>query len=472
MLISFTIAGIVLFSFMDNYVSKEKVKGLEQYGNQVLDTLNTLMENRNDKVVTAFIQRQLQHVSMSSSPYIWIGDTNGNIIYNPNFPDNVEKNMQFTGKNYRFPDDRQYKKVINSKVTAEERGNFYGLFSDTGYSWLVIESPFIYSGKVLVTVYTFIPITEIKKTRATIINFFLISVTISICISLIFVYFFSLRISRPLMQIRNALKVIARGEFQKRLNIKSKDEIGELARSFDQMATDLQNVEELRRSFIANVSHEFRTPITSIRGFVEGILDGTIPLERQNNYLKIVRDETMRLGKLVTDLLDLSKMESGEINLNLINFNITELIRRNIIKLESLIVSKNIKIEADFEEDDMKVHADIDSIDRVIINLIHNAVKFSNENGKIIIRVNYQKDKTQVSIEDSGIGIDEKEIHMIWNRFYKSDKSRGKDKTGTGLGLAIAKKIIYEHNGEIWVTSELGKGSKFTFTLEKDLYEI
>ena len=232
------------------------------------------------------------------------------------------------------------------------------------------------------------------------------------------------------------------------------------------MVDDLQKLEEMRRGFIANVSHELRTPMTSIRGFIEGILDGTIPPDRQKDYLLIVRDETNRLNRLVNDLLDLAKMEAGEITLNIKPFDINELIRICVIKLETLITSKNIEIEANFENDNLLVSADRDSIERVIINLLHNAVKFSNENGKIILETVKNKDKVLISIKDSGIGIDENEQKRVWDRFYKSDKSRGKDKTGTGLGLAIVKNIVNEHKQDIWVESEIGLGTKFTFTLD------
>lgn len=233
------------------------------------------------------------------------------------------------------------------------------------------------------------------------------------------------------------------------------------------MANALEKIEEMRRGFIANVSHELRTPMTSIRGFVEGILDGTIPEEKHRDYLNIVKEETMRLNRLTTDLLDLARMESGEMELHLISFNINELIRRSIIKMQSHIIQKNIFVQANFEKEDMFAEGDVDSIERIILNLIYNSVKFVAEGGKIILATKYYKDRILVSVEDNGIGISKEEIDLIWERFYKSDKSRGIEKKGTGLGLAIVKNIIQEHKQEIWVESELGKGTKFSFTLNR-----
>ena len=218
-------------------------------------------------------------------------------------------------------------------------------------------------------VYLHTPIPEVERARTVVFNFFIFSVIVSVIISVILIYIFSLRLSSPLKKINEAAKLIASGEFGKRLDIASSDEIGELADSFNNMANALEKIEEMRRGFIANVSHELRTPMTSIRGFVEGILDGTIPEEKHRDYLNIVKEETMRLNRLTTDLLDLARMESGEMELHLISFNINELIRRSIIKMQSHIIQKNIFVQANFEKEDMFAEGDVDSIERIILNL-------------------------------------------------------------------------------------------------------
>jgi signal transduction histidine kinase len=311
------------------------------------------------------------------------------------------------------------------------------------------------------------PIPEVNRARKSVFNYFMISVAVSIVVTIILVYIFSLRLTNPLKQMNEAAKIIAGGNFQERLSIKSRDEIGELSASFNQMVTSLKNLEELRRSFIANVSHELRTPMTSIRGFIEGILDGTIPQERQNEYLTIVRDETIRLNRLVNDMLDLARMEAGELKLIYKSFNINELVRRTIIKLETFIAGKDINVDAFFEEEETYVNADKDAIERVIYNLVHNAIKFTDNGGVISIKVSMHKDKVYVSIKDNGVGIDKDDIDFIWDRFHKSDRSRGADKSGTGLGLAIVRNIILEHRQEIKVESTPGEGTEFIFTLER-----
>lgn len=466
LLVGFSITGGMLYYFLTNFVTSEKEGLLIRSAVRITKSMQVYIENQDNQAVKLYFANMLQSLSENTNSFIWIINTNGDlVITDSEIPEQIKQKFKVEAGNMRLPDERQYKKVLGGQIHVKESGNFYGLFDKTGVAWLTIEEPVVYNNKVLGAVYFSTPITEIHRVRTSVFGFFMVSVAASILVSIFLVYIFSLRISRPLKEINNAAKIIAGGEFKNRLNINSQDEIGELAESFNQMVTDLQNLEEMRRGFIANVSHELRTPMTSIRGFIEGILDGTIPPERQRDYLVIVRDETKRLNRLVNDLLDLAKMEAGEMKLTFKKFNINELIRRCIIKLENLIISKNMQIEAAFETEEAFVEADADAIERVIINLIHNAIKFTNENGKIIISTAQKKDKIYIDVQDNGIGIDKDEINNVWGRFYKSDKSRSRDKIGTGLGLAIVKNIINEHKQSIWLESELNKGTKFTFTL-------
>ena len=319
----------------------------------------------------------------------------------------------------------------------------------------------------MIVVYMHTPVQEVSAAREKVLKYFLTSGGFAIIVAVLLIYIFSLRLSRPLKQIRYAAARISNGEFEKRVSIRSRDEIGELAKAFNHMASALENIEKMRRGFVANVSHELRTPMTSIRGFIEGILDGTIPPEKHSHYLTIVRDETNRLNRLVTDLLDLAKMEAGEMKLSITDFDINELIRKCVIKLETLLLEKDLSVDADFEEEDLVVSGDPDAIERVVYNLLHNAIKFTPAGGRISIVTKSTRDAAEVTIRDTGIGIGESELDMIWDRFYKSDKSRSRDKTGTGLGLAIVRNIINEHGQRISAQSKLGEGTAFTFTLAK-----
>ena len=280
-----------------------------------------------------------------------------------------------------------------------------------------------------------------------------------------FVAVLTKRITKPLNQMKKVARRVASGEFSERVNVRGKDEIAELSASFNNMIVALENLESMRRDFIGNVSHELRTPLTTIKGFTEGILDGVIPPEKQGSYLAIVLDETRRMQKLVNDLLSLAKMQAGEVTLNMTDFDINELIRRSVISLQHIFIEKNLEFQADFESERMFVNADSDAIQRVIINLLHNAVKFTPENGEIRVRTyteRTERDKVYISVEDNGKGIPKAELPYIFERFYKTDKSRSADRSGVGLGLAIARNIIVAHNEIIKVESEEGHGSVFT----------
>lgn len=479
---SFTVTGVVMYIFLGNFVSSEKEVILNQSADRINNLFNAYLENQGNPTVRFFFERMLESYSESTFSVIWIVDPTGHIVISrPELPPQISDKLKDETGYPRLPDEKQYRKAMLGQTdkngVVRELGDFYGFFADeqfkeAGDSWLTVQKPFKYTDRdgkdrILAAVYLSTPMPEIIKARTSVFRLFIISVSISVILSIILVYIFSLRISKPLKEIKNAARVIAGGEFKKRLDIQTQDEIGELAISFNHMITALENLEDMRRGFIANVSHELRTPMTSIIGFIEGILDGTIPVGRQRDYLTIVRDEIKRLNRLVNDLLDLAKMESGEVELNLKAININELIRRCIIKLENLILEKNIRIEANFENEECFVQADPDAIERVVINLMHNAIKFTPDDGIIVLSTFNQKEKVHISIKDTGIGIEKDEMEMIWDRFYKTDKSRSKDKSGAGLGLAIVKSIISEHGQEIWAESEVGQGTRFTFTLNR-----
>ncbi len=473
---SFSAAGAVLYYSLGRYVSSEKIENLSKAGEDINKYLEIYIENATNPLIDVAFQFLLDSYMRNTDAYIWITNDEGVILFSsPNIQSldiSIRGHFSYNMGRYRLPDEKQYKKVFSGIDPVIETGDFYGLYKGTGWSWLVVQKPFRYkdaSGNenIIAAVYLNTPVTKINEARTTVFNFFIVAVLISAVISIILVYIFSLKITKPLKEISNAAEIIAAGQFDKQLDIKTKDEIGNLANSFNKMAIALQRLEDMRRGFIANVSHELRTPMTSIRGFIEGILDGTIPTEKQKDYLEIVKDEVIRLDRLVNELLDLAKMDAGEVNIVLSLFNINELIRRCIIKLESLISEKNIEVIVNFEEEEIFVEADQDAIERVLLNLLHNAVKFTPNGGIIVLNTTLQRNTVLISVADNGIGIEKDEQDLIWERFYKSDKSRGQYKSGTGLGLAIVKNIISEHGQSIWVESEIGKGTTFYFTLKR-----
>lgn len=284
--------------------------------------------------------------------------------------------------------------------------------------------------------------------------------------ALIAVYFITEKITGPLKKISTAAKQFASGKFDTRVEVSGSDEVAELAVAFNNMAESLDNYDSMRNTFISNVSHDLRTPMTSISGFVDGILDGVIPPEKYDYYLRIISNEVKRLSRLVSTLLDISKIQAGERKFTPAPFDICEMSRQIVLSFEQSIEEKHLDVEFNCDDDNISVLADRDAIYQIMYNLCDNAVKFSMEGGLLRISINRQKNrKLTVSVYNEGAGIPSDDIPYVFERFYKSDKSRGLNKTGVGLGLYISKTIIEAHNEKIWVKSESGKNCEFSFTL-------
>ncbi len=279
----------------------------------------------------------------------------------------------------------------------------------------------------------------------------------------IFLYLFSRNITNPLAKINKSLKAFSKGDFSSRVDYKSSNELGELAENVNSMADGLENLEKMRSSFVSDISHELRTPMTSISGFIEGILDGTIPKSESDRYLGIVLSETKRLSRIINDLLSISKLESGTIRLNRRVFDIQELAKVVLVTFEREISDKNIKVSLSTDSKQSLVYADKDSYTQVLINLIHNAVKFTNQDGVINLIFEETDNKCKITVQNSGDGICDDKINLIWERFYKADSSRSGDKSGVGLGLYIVKRIIDSHDETITVSNDNNLTS-FTFT--------
>lgn len=326
--------------------------------------------------------------------------------------------------------------------------------------------PIMSGQSVTGAIFIYSELKELDKSLNVIYKQILNAAGISMLMALVMVYLFSRYMVKDLRKINTAAKSLSKGDFTTRVKLKSKNEIGHLADAFNNMAEELQKLEGLRISFVANVSHELRTPLTSIQGFVQGILDGAINKEDQETYLNTVLDETKRLNLLISDLLELSKIESGKFPLNNRIFDINELIRRCLITFEQRIENKKLDVQVVMGDERLYANADPDRIAQVITNLIDNAVKFSRQEGTLILRSQAHEDKIYVSVKDTGEGIPEKDLPFIFERFYKVDKSRGRKQQGTGIGLSIVKKIIDQHGQKIWVESKAGEGSVFTFSLK------
>ena len=280
-------------------------------------------------------------------------------------------------------------------------------------------------------------------------------------------YLTAKHVAFPLVVMNRAAKIIANGDFEQRVVIKSNDEVGELAESFNHMAESLQAHEKVQKDFIANISHDLRSPLTSMNGFLTAMLDGTIPLEKQDKYLKIVLEETERLSRMTQGIVELSRAQSSTILLDESDFDINSLIRSNIELLEPQLKEKNAMIRAIYDAEKTMVHGDMDKISRVLHNLLSNAAKFSPECGVIEVETTLlDKKKVLISVKDEGPGINQEDQKYVFDRFFKSDTTRNEDKIGSGIGLAIAKEFMLAHGENITVKSEEGKGATFAFSLK------
>lgn len=306
---------------------------------------------------------------------------------------------------------------------------------------------------------------DIQESCNSLLNISYITLVILFLLSLIILIFFTEIVYIPLRKITHATEQYASGNMHYEFQVDSEDEIGYLAACLNYMASEIARSEDDQKKFVANVSHDFRSPLTSIRGYLEAMIDGTIPPEMYDKYLNIVLNETDRLTKLTNSLLTLNNLNTKGMLLDKTDFDINRVIRNTAASFEGTCRKKTIAIEMVLTGDVMYVNADMGKIQQVLYNLIDNAIKFSHHDSVIRIETSEKKNKLFVSVKDTGIGIPKDDQKLIWDRFYKSDLSRGKDKKGTGLGLSIVKEIIAAHGEHINLISTEGVGSEFIFSL-------
>lgn len=360
-------------------------------------------------------------------------------------------------------------KVLSNEENIEI-GTMNGLFSDSMFT-LQIPAVNPADGSVAGAVFISSPMPELMRLNHELLSITAFCMLIVTIVSFILSYTLSRRISKPIKEIGISAKEFAKGNFERRVELNSDDssisEIDELALTFNNMAYELEKFEDIRMSFISDVSHELRTPMTTISGFVGGILDDTVPPERQKEYLKIVHDEVNRLSRLVNSFLDITRMRSDKLVLDMTCFDINEMIRHTVINLEQRIAEKEVQVNIEFSSESCLVKADFDSIKRVLTNLLDNAVKFVEHGGTITVAVVVKQQDVRVSVRNTGTGIPSEQQRIIFERFYKVDQSRSINKEGTGLGLYIVNNILKAHGRTIQVHSVENEYTEFLFSLPK-----
>ncbi|CAM3731210.1 HAMP domain-containing sensor histidine kinase [Cohnella lubricantis] len=289
----------------------------------------------------------------------------------------------------------------------------------------------------------------------------LISTLVTACI---IVFLVSGRMTSRLRRMKDAAQLIAKGRFDVRLSVRPKDEIGELAESLNLMSEELGGLDRMRREFLANVSHDLRSPLTSIGGYVEAMIDGAVPEDKQGKYLQLIREQTQRMNRLVSDLLDMARMEAGQVAISPAPYNLTEWVRRLLAGLDPEFRKRSLRFELTGDPDDIWVMADPHRIDQVLSNLLLNAIQFSPNGKKVEVFIERQGNHALISVRDEGVGISKDNLERIWQRFYKSDKARSAH-AGSGLGLSIVKHVLDMHGSSVQVESRQGEGSRFSFEL-------
>lgn len=294
-----------------------------------------------------------------------------------------------------------------------------------------------------------------------------VSAAIAVVIAVPVVMFLVRSVTNPIYHMTEVVNDFTRGNFSRRVKVKGTDELSNLGRTFNTMADELNTLEDARRSFVANVSHELRSPLTSMRGFLEAMDDGTIPEEERGTYIGVVLDENRRMTIMVNDLLDLARIESGQYKLSMAVFDVGEAIRRALITFMARIEAKRLRVSVELPSEPVYVDADEARITQVLHNLVDNAVKYTPEEGSLSVSLDPGRRTVRVSIRNSGPGISESDLPHVFDRFYKGEKAHTPSGTsGTGLGLSIAKLIITQHGQDITASSANGE-TVFTFTLKR-----
>ena len=479
LLLIFLILGVVLTGMARNYFHQQKQKTLTAQSQRIAEGhLSTIFATRPFVIVEETpieIHMLMLYNYFDASSFVCVFEEVLPGYENGLFSDARLRVLTSTANFHTWEYDMERVNGVINETLEFRRARYGQIVTVTGTMngifeerMMVVGYPIVHMGVTHGIVFMNSPIAEIEENIREFVNLVLLCLLLSIFIAFVLVYFSSRTISRPIRMISDVAKVIAAGNFDRRLTVKSLDEVGQLAESFNDMAESLANQENSRRAFISNISHDLRSPLTSVKGYIQAMLDGTIPQENRDKYLQVVLDETERVTKMANDLMFIGKFQNFGPDLDLSRFDINELVRTTLITFEGRIRDKNIQIEALLADEKNIVEADCEKIQRVIYNLIDNAVKFTGSDGLISVKTildHPNPGKITVYIKDDGPGIPFDEQKKIFDRFYKSDQSRGLDKTGSGLGLAIVKDFIQAHGETMILNSAPGQGSEFGFTL-------
>ena len=458
-LLTLVLLGTVFFSLSYNYARGQKTDELLERA-QVVSRLSvrylesgrylTMEELRQDQV----FQQLAATAAMISDMDILVCDEEGHVLLS------TDETME--GQSITIPEGVM--SAVLEQGTWAGRSRLDQLYESKRFvGGVSVVSPT--TGKVLGSVFTVSSGDTVDALWRTFAGLLVMTALVVLMISFVATSVTTMRQIKPIREMAQATRCYAEGDFDIRMNDYGRDdEIGELAASFNNMAERLQQTERQRREFIANISHELKTPMTTIAGYTDGILDGTIPPENEKQYLQIIANESRRLSRLVRRMLDVSQLQAMDPLRNGNHFDICESMRRVLISMEKKINDRHLDVEADIPDEPILVLGDNDMITQVLYNLLENAAKFAREGSTLYLGVAMMDGKARVTVRNIGDTIPAEELPLLFERFHKSDKSRSEDKDGYGLGLYIVKTILQQHKEDISVTSENGV-TTFTFSL-------
>ena len=425
-----------------DYLVQSKADALYDEANSIASSCSTMYQGK--RLDSEEVSTQIRALSHYLRAEIWVVNRQGTVVMDSLGGSRVQSSIN--GFDPASIGNRSY-----------TIGDYYGMFSGNVLS---VSAPITGNYNTYGYVLIHLPISEINQSQNGILSILYITSAVLFGLSLIILLVFTQTVYLPLRKITVGANEYAAGNLDYRINVKTHDEMGYLSDTLNYMSDELNKMEEYQKNFIANVSHDFRSPLTSIKGYLEAILDGTIPAEMYEKYLSRVISETERLHKLTESMLTLNSLDAKGY-LSRTNFDINRVIKDTAASFEGTCESKNVSFDLTFSDDIQMVFADLGKIQQVMYNLIDNAIKFSHHDSTIYIQASGRYEKIFVSVKDTGIGIPKDSLKKIWERFYKTDLSRGKDKKGTGLGLSIVRDTVRQHGGAVTVRRRESEGTCF-----------